>query len=272
MILVVDDEPRLRSSISSMLGLHGYTLSTAEGGKSAMEMLTNSHFDLILLDLCMPGVDGHQVMNWISEQQIDTCVIVVSGDASIDSAISALRHGACDFLKKPYEAGELVLKIENALSRRRLECENKSINLQLRESERWYRYMVNSSPDIIYMLDANGLCTFFNDRVESLLGYCKETLIGKHFSTFIYADDQEAAQYLIQERKAGDRDARIMEIKIPHRTESRLLTLEFNSFGIYDETGSEKPHRCIGTYGVAKDVTERKKPLNLLVIRHTTIC
>ncbi|MDP1896952.1 MAG: response regulator, partial [Sulfurimicrobium sp.] len=62
-ILVVDDEPHLRNSLSAILSLHGYTTSTADGGKSAMEALANKHFDLVLLDLCMPDVDGHQVMD-----------------------------------------------------------------------------------------------------------------------------------------------------------------------------------------------------------------
>lgn len=263
-ILVVDDEPHLRNSLSAILSLHGYTTSTADGGKSAMEALANKHFDLVLLDLCMPDVNGHQVMDWIMGQQLDTCVIVVSGDSSIDSAISSLRRGAYDFLRKPYEIDELVLKIENAFSKRRLESENRAINLQLRESERWYRYMVNSSPDIIYTLDTDGLCTFCNDRLESLLGYPKESIIGKHFSALVYAEDREAAQYVIQERRTGDRATRNMEIRIPHCSESKLLTLEFNSFGIYDETGSETPPIYIGTYGVAKDVTEKKKAAQLI--------
>jgi DNA-binding NtrC family response regulator len=134
MILVVDDEPHLRNSLSALLGIHGYAASTADGGKTALEALKNTHFDMVLLDLCMPGVSGHQVMDWILEQQLDTCVIVVSGDTSIDSAISALRRGASDFLRKPYETDELVLKIENVFSKRRLEKENKAINLQLKES------------------------------------------------------------------------------------------------------------------------------------------
>lgn len=263
-ILVVDDEPHLRSSLSTILGLHGYTVATADGGESALEMLKNRHFDLVLLDLCMPVMDGHQVMDWITEQQLDTCIIVVSGDSSIDSAIGALRRGAYDFLRKPYETDELVLKIENAFSKRLLERENKAINLQLRESERWYRYMVNSSPDIIYTLDEDGFCTFCNDRVESLLGYCKEAIIGKHFSNFVHEDDLEAAQHVIHERRVGDRAARNVEIRIPHGSESKLLTLEFNSFGIYDETDSAIPPRYIGTYGVAKDVTERNKAAQLI--------
>ncbi|MHB1676347.1 MAG: EAL domain-containing protein [Sulfuriferula sp.] len=265
MILVVDDEPHLRNSLSSILSIHGYASLTADGGKSALEALENRSFELILLDLCMPGVDGHQVMDRIIENQLETCVIVVSGDTSIDSAISALRRGACDYLKKPYDTDELILKVANALSRRRLEKDNKSIHLQLKESERWYRYMVNSSPDFIYTLDADGFCTFCNDRVESLLGYSKESVINKHFSTFIHADDLEAAQYVIKERRAGNRAPSNREIRIPHGTEANILTLEFSSFGIYDETDSKSPPQYLGTYGVAKDITERKKADELIL-------
>jgi diguanylate cyclase (GGDEF)-like protein/PAS domain S-box-containing protein len=263
-ILVVDDEPHLRNSLCAILDFHGYASSMADCGKSAINALESSSFELILLDLCMPGIDGHQVMEWISESKLDICVIVVSGDTSIDSAISALRRGASDFLRKPYESDEMVLKIENVLAKRRLERENKAINLQLRESERWYRYMVNSSPDFIYTLDAEGFCTFCNDRVQSLLGYSKEEVIGKHFSSFIYADDMEAAQYVIRERRSGERAVSNLEIRIPHGTDDTQLTLEFNSFGIYDESDSGAPQRYLGTYGVAKDVTERKKAAELI--------
>ena len=265
MTLVVDDELHLRNSLSTILNHYGYASSTADGGKSALEALKHKKFELILLDLGMPDVDGHQVMDWISKHQIDTCVIVVSGDTSIDSAISALRHGACDYLRKPYQTEELILKIESALAKRRLEKENKVINLQLKESERWYRYMVNSSPDFIYILDEDGYCTFCNDRVQSLLGYSKEAVIGKHFSTFIYPEDIKTAQYVIQEKRSSERAASNLEIRIPHGTDSTLLTLEFNSFGIYDDSDGATPIKYIGTYGVAKDITEKKKAAELIL-------
>jgi diguanylate cyclase (GGDEF)-like protein/PAS domain S-box-containing protein len=259
LVLVVDDELHLRNSLSSLLGLHGFSVVTADGGRTAIELLQSRQFDLVLLDLFMADVDGHQVMDSIIEQRFDTCVIVVSGDISIDSAISALRRGACDFLRKPYEPDELLLKIENALIKRRLEKENKAMNLQLGESERWYRYMVNSSPDIIYTLDANGRFTFLNDRVEPLLGYCKESLIGQHYSALIYLEDLEPARYILNEKRAGDRASRNMELRVRHNIESKLLTLEFSSFGIYEESKTDQPTMHVGTYGVAKDVTERKK-------------
>jgi len=259
MILVVDDELHLRNSLRSLLSLQGYTVVTADGGRAAIDLLQRQQFDLVLLDLFMADVNGNQVMDFILERQIDTGVVVVSGDVSIDSAISALRRGAYDFLRKPYESDELLLKVENVLAKRRLEKENKAMNLQLRESERWYRYMVNRSPDLVYTLDANGRFTFLNDRVESLLGYSRESLIGQHYSAFIYLDDLEAACYTLNERRTGNRATSNKELRVRHNTEPRLLTLEFNSFGIYEESGTDAPAGYIGTYGVAKDVTERKK-------------
>ncbi|MHB0985065.1 MAG: putative bifunctional diguanylate cyclase/phosphodiesterase [Sulfuricella sp.] len=259
LILVVDDELHLRNSLSTLLGLHGFAAIPADGGRAAIELLQSQQFDLVLLDLFMPDVDGHQVMDFIIERKLDICVIVISGDVSIDSAISALRRGAYDFLRKPYEPEELLLKMENALIKRRLEKENKAMNLQLEESERWYRYMVNSSPDIIYTLDANGRFTFLNDRVEPLLGYRKESLIGQHYSALIYLEDLEQARYILNEKRAGDRASRNMELRVRHNIESKLLTLEFSSFGMYEESQADRSIRHVGTYGVAKDVTERKR-------------
>jgi len=133
------------------------------------------------------------------------------------------------------------------------------MNLQLLESERWYRYMVNSSPDIVYMLDANGRFTFLNDRVEPLFGYRKESLIGQHYSALIYLEDLESARYTMNEKRVGDRASRNMELRVRHNIESKLLTLEFSSFGIYEESRTDQPAKYVGTYGVAKDVTEKKK-------------
>ncbi|HET9113391.1 MAG TPA: EAL domain-containing protein [Burkholderiales bacterium] len=265
MILVVDDEPHLRNSLSSILNLHGYASSTAEGGKTALQALEEHEFELILLDLGMPDIDGHKVMEQIAADQHDTCVIVVSGDISIDSAISALRLGACDYLKKPYDTDELMLKIGNALARRRLEKENRLINSQLKESERWYRYMVNNSPDFIYTLDEKGYVTFCNDRVESLLGYSKDAVIGKHFSKLIHSEDVEASQHVITERRTDERTISNTEIRIPHGSDPAVLTLEFSSFGIYDEKKPGQPPVYKGTYGVARDITERKKASELIM-------
>jgi len=188
-ILLVDDELHLLNSLKRVMNAYGYEPEVANGGVEALARIQQQHYDLILLDLCMPEVDGFQVMEFVSGSGIDTTVIVVSGDTSINSAIKALRNGAYDFLRKPYEPEELLHTVQNALGRRKLEQENENIGKQLEQSEKWYRYLVNNSPDLIYTLDEKGCFTFLNDRAESLLGYGKDELVGKHYSYLIHEED-----------------------------------------------------------------------------------
>ena len=271
-ILIVDDEPHLLKSLKSLLSIQGYSVTSANGGHEAIDLLNTSSFDLILLDLCMPDVNGHQVMDYIIEHQIDIHIIVVSGDTSINSAISALHRGAFGFLRKPYEPDELLKAVENALNKKRLEKQNEMLIEQLKESEKWYRYLVDNSPDIIYTLDSKGNFTFLNDRVEILLGYPKQYLIGKHYSHIVHADDLDAANYALNEKRSGERATRNTEIRVKVLSENapseigitKWLTLEFSSFGMYEQVDLEQISHYLGTYGVAKDVTARKKAEKLI--------
>ena len=87
-ILVVDDEPRLRESLRELLALQGYKVEVAEGGRVAIERLQECLFDLVLLDLLMPDLDGTQVLDAIRGDSIDTIVIVVSGNSYIRDVIA----------------------------------------------------------------------------------------------------------------------------------------------------------------------------------------
>ncbi len=265
-ILIVDDEPRLLNSLKSLLTSMGYSVTSANGGQEAIELLKFAKFDLVLLDLFMPEVTGHDVMDFIIESLIDISIIVVSGDTSIDSAISALHRGAYSFLRKPYEPDELLKTVDNALKKRQLEQENENLVQQLEQSERWYRYLVDNSPDIIYTLDSEGRFNFLNDRSEALLGYPTEQLIGQHYSHIVYHEDLETANYTLNEKRTEERASRNTEIRVKclnqfndNSEEIKLLTLEFSSFGIYEQDKLGGTQRYVGTYGVAKDVSPRKK-------------
>jgi len=90
-LLLVDDEPRLLASLSALLSNQGFVLITAASGTEAMQKLSQTHFDLVLLDLRLPDMSGHEIMDYMNGQAMDTHVIVTSGDAGIDAAIGALR-------------------------------------------------------------------------------------------------------------------------------------------------------------------------------------
>lgn len=265
--LLVDDEPRLLRSLYDLLDGQGFTLATATSGEEAITQLTKQRFDLVLLDLGLPGISGHGVLDFIRERDIDCHVIVLSGKSEIDAAIGALRRGAYDYLRKPYASGDLHRAVTNALQARELASENRRISAQLQSSERLYRYLVDSSPDIIYTLDQQGRFTFVNDRVTSLLGYERDALLGRHYSDFVYEEDLERALYVFNERRVGDRASRNVELRLkcaPGREgnryfENSLLTIAFNSEGIYLADEEIQRREYFGTYGVARDISDRKR-------------
>jgi diguanylate cyclase (GGDEF)-like protein/PAS domain S-box-containing protein len=221
---------------------------------------------VLLLDLMMPGMTGLEVMDYIKQHELDVTVIVVSGDSSVSNAIHSIRRGAHDFLRKPYAPELLVRTVENAIEKRLLENENRSIQGRLEHSEKLYRYMVNSSPDIIYMLDPKGCFTFINDRIESLLGYKKDELIGQHYSELVFPEDLKEAGYVFNERRTGERASRNVEMRLrckdsacaPRHFETDTLPIVLSSLGMYviPEEGEDESY--VGTYGVARDITDRK--------------
>ncbi|MES9929209.1 MAG: response regulator, partial [Candidatus Thiodiazotropha sp. 6PDIVS] len=234
-ILIADDEPRARASLKELLRFSGHEITLAESGREAIELLDSSSFDLILLDLNMPDLNGHKVMEHISLESIDCDIIVISGEATFDHASLALRKGAQDFLRKPYEPAELLRTISNTLDRRRLQIENKQISLRLNESESLHKFIVNNSPDMIYLLDQEGRFAFINERVETLLGYLPKEMIGQHFSKLVFEEDINQAHFTFNERRTGDRATRSTELRLnckinegPRYFESRTVPIELS--------------------------------------------
>jgi diguanylate cyclase (GGDEF)-like protein len=271
-LLLVDDEPRLLSSLCELLKDSGHNLVTATCGSEAMEQLSKLQFDVVLLDLRLPDVSGHQIMDFITSQGIDTSVIILSGDTDIDAAIGSLQRGAYGYLRKPYPREELLKTVENALHKRKLEAENRRISWRLECSERLYRYLVDSSPDIIYTLNPEGRFTFVNDRVQQLLGVTRDELIGQHYSTLVHEEDLARAHYVFIERRVGDRASRNVELRLKGRFatdmertfENTLTTISFNSMGMYSEGQGVRTREFFGTYGIARDITERKRAEELI--------
>ncbi len=130
-ILIVDDEVQFREMLSSILKPEGYWIETASDGVEAINAVQNSFFDLVLLDVNMPRVDGVEVLSFIKEQFIDTQVIILTGVEDVRMAVECMKLGAYHYLTKPYSADELITLIERALERRRLVIENKVMKSEL---------------------------------------------------------------------------------------------------------------------------------------------
>ena len=266
-ILIVDDEPKMCESLRILFGTKGYDVSTAGSGEEAREILQNGGFDVALVDMVIPETDGHQLMDLINEKNPDTDVIVITGNDSLDFAIGALKRGAYDYVRKPFEFEELLITVENALKQKKLKKENKLIHGKLAWSESRYRRLVENSPDIIYALDEAGNFTLISNAAERLLCVDREQLISKHYSTIIHEDDQERAKWFFNERRTGERSTTGVELRLisseacgeSKSFEVRHLTIELKSTGIYDKNVKDRSKKFLGTYGVARDISDRKR-------------
>lgn len=130
-ILIVDDEEIIRESLSFILAKEGYKVREAENGKIALDLVKAESFDLILTDLEMPEMKGIDLLEHVSRIRPETLVVIVTAYGSIDTAISALRNGAVDYILKPVEFDELLVKVKRLLESRRLNVENKLLRGEL---------------------------------------------------------------------------------------------------------------------------------------------
>jgi len=117
-LLVVDDEPNLRIGLQSFLSLVGYRVEGAASGHEALKLLESTSYDLMVLDMCMPGVDGVEVMRRAREMHLDLPIIVLTAHASVKSAIAAVKSDAVDYMLKPFDPEDLAATIARALKER----------------------------------------------------------------------------------------------------------------------------------------------------------
>jgi DNA-binding response OmpR family regulator len=117
-ILVVDDEETMRRSLADILRLEGYQVHTLSNGAAAIETLKKETFDLLLLDLKMPGIDGLEVMRTAGPLAPEMMIILLTAHGSLQSAIEAIRHDAFDYLLKPSSPTQIIQSVQSALSRR----------------------------------------------------------------------------------------------------------------------------------------------------------
>ncbi|MDR2485153.1 MAG: sigma-54 dependent transcriptional regulator [Treponema sp.] len=118
-ILIVDDERNIRNSLKKYLGLEGIDSEYAESGEAALERLGQESFDAVLLDLKLPGMSGQEVLEWMQRRGIRSPVIMISAHGQIADAVLALKSGATDYLVKPFDPAELVIKFRALMANKR---------------------------------------------------------------------------------------------------------------------------------------------------------
>ncbi len=132
-ILVVDDEEPVRRLLKKELNRKGFVVDTASNGREALKKVKQKSFDIVLLDIVMPELDGISFLKKLKKDPSSPAIIVLTGRATVDTAVEAMKNGATDYLSKPYKLEELVLVIKRAAEERRLRLENIMFQHALKE-------------------------------------------------------------------------------------------------------------------------------------------
>jgi len=152
-LLIVDDELIVRDSLSKWFHEEGYGVTVAESAQDALQKMAQHQYDLALVDIKMPGTDGIELQRRMNEIDPDLLVIIMTGYASVETAVTALKNGAYDYVSKPFDPEEMAHTVRNALAHKRVEREN----TQLREtlaSAAGTRELAGQSPEMMRVLEA----------------------------------------------------------------------------------------------------------------------
>ena len=249
-ILIVEDDPGFTGLLKRLLRQRDdTTLITAHSGQQAIQSLEDNKVDLVIQDIGLPDMDGYQVMDHILKEFPGILVIVITGEVTIESALKALRRGAYDYLRKPFESTDFVNTVDNALVRIRLERRHLESEAKLRDSEEKYHQLFESESDAILVLDAETL-TFdeTNKAARELYGYTRE-----EFASLILEDisaEKEETRKVVAKVREGAQGSRIVPCRYFLKKDGSTFPGEL-SVATFTSGGRKK------IIGAVRDITER---------------
>lgn len=267
-VLVVDDEVGFLETLGFILNEQGYRVDTALGGRAALTKLEQGQYDVVLLDLLMPEVSGLDVLRLLNKRGFDGEVIVISGTTSVTEATAALKHGASDFIAKPFRPQDVLRAVQSAWNTRCLRLANRAMQVQLSRSEELHRLVVTHSPDFIFTLDPDGHFTFVNDRLRELTGYPPEEVLGRPLVDLLVPEDRPLARRVIDQAN-GFGAVQVAEVRLSRAapglgadpTPTVTVTVELSLIRVASANtmGAAAHGQCDRIYGAARDLTEHKR-------------
>jgi two-component system response regulator PilR (NtrC family) len=144
-ILVVDDEDIMREILDALLTRDGYEVRLAATGEEGLELARNHSFDAVVVDVMMPGLDGIAVLEELKKLDDELPVLMITAFASVETAISAMKRGAFDYITKPFKNDEVLVVVRNAVERRRLMAENTALRQSLQAQSKRFAGIIGGS-------------------------------------------------------------------------------------------------------------------------------
>ncbi len=248
-VLVVDDEQRIRDGCRKVLAMDGIEVLTAECGELGLKMIEDKHFDIILLDLMMPGLSGFDVLTHVKAIHPDSVIIVITGYATVEHSIEAMKKGAFDFIPKPFALDQLRLIVAKAI-------EHTQTMQDIANEKSRMRLLVNHLLDGVMATDSEKRVVLCNPAFLKMVGYRGESPIGLPAGEVIRNEFIEA---LVAKALSNPSDELVefMEELECHAMEDGHS--EGATLGVRCIPFRDRSHRNVGTITVLHDITALKK-------------
>ena len=266
-VLITDSDIHVLHKFKQVLADNDYEVFRASTLPKLLLLLKFYSFDLILLDVTIPKLDYIKIIESIKKTNPHTAIITSNDAAHYDDAMETLKNGSFDLLVKPYDSISLLNKVKEALRNTNELIRHKNELVDIEPTGNIYRFMIECSQDIQYILDGENKFTFINKRVETLLGYKCSELIGKHYSEIVYSDDINKAKFLLHSEDDNSPISQNIELRLQHKINKK-------HFRFFDVISIPIPHikndiqyncnqrnkvKRHSTFVIAHDVTYRKK-------------
>jgi len=246
-ILVVDDEMRIREGCREILTEEGFEVSSAENGEKGLEMIAREHFDIILLDLMMPEISGLDVLPEVKSSHPDTVVIVITGYATVEHSIEAMKAGAFDFIPKPFSPEQLKVVVSKAIEHTR------ALQDIAKEKSRM-RGLINQLSDGVMATDDHLRVVLANPAFMKMIHQPGKKVIGSQVQAFVESAD---LLDMIDEAISMPRDTSgeiVREIQLDGTGDKEETVLNAHCAPFRDRTGLN-----LGTITVLNDISTLKK-------------
>ena len=258
-VLLVDDERQFVETLAVRLEVRDFDVATAFSGEQALDYLKAKDVDVVVLDMFMPGLSGLDTLRQIKEIRPHTEVILLTGHATVETAVEGMRLGAFDYLLKPTEIDQLVEKINKA-HRRKLrgleeEVQRKTVALErsqheLAKSEKLYKSLVESAEDAILNVDVKGVIISINRYGAKVLGYTKQGILGKTISEVFPGDPGKEITRLVND---------VFAERKGHRATLELTVGGKDYFFHINLTPIREDDKVLSVLIIAHDITSQKK-------------
>jgi PAS domain S-box-containing protein len=245
-ILVVDDEKVIREGCHEVLTLEGFEVVLAKNGELGLNMIEKAHFDVILLDLMMPGLSGFDVLSHVKALHPDTSIIVITGYATIENSIEAMKKGAFDFIPKPFSPDQLRVVVSKAI-------EHTGALKDIANEKSRMRVLINLLANGVMVADAEKKVVLANPAFMKIMGFQGDDIIGRPITVLI---KNEQLQQMIESALSMTEDVLTElteELDIGEDGEDKKAIYVVKCRPFRDRVG-----RNLGTITVLSDITYLK--------------